>query len=123
MDLRRFRDVFLKVTESKSPWIWANGQCYIYAMVFYEVVGGRLVSYLTHNNTQGHAFIENNGKFFDSEYPEGIENWKKLKPYLKRSSSKKITIHESKDSFVNIWLKEEDLNLVNQISEKIRREL
>lgn len=119
----RFRDVFLKVTESNSPWIWANGPCYIYAMVFYEVLGGRLVSYLTHKNTQGHAFVEKNGKFFDSEYPEGLENWKKLKPYLKRSSSKKITVHESKDSFTNIWLKEEDLVLINQISEKIRKEL
>ena len=120
MDELRFRDIFLKVTDSKSPWFWANGQCYIYAMVFHQLVGGRLVSYLTHNNTQGHAFIEKNGKFFDSEYPDGVENWKHLKPYLKRASDKKITKHKNLSTFEEIWLTPEDVFLVNDICEKIR---
>lgn len=101
-----FHDLFLKASKSPSGWYWAHGGCYLYAFCFLRLVGGQAQSYLTHrkiHKAYGHCFIKFNGKFYDSESPEGLDSWKKLQSYMIRAQQNKVVKHGSTRGIVKTW--------------------
>jgi len=55
-----------------------KGYCFNWAMLAYRTYGGKLC---TVTNYSGHAFIKLKGKYYDSETPKGVKNWRLLKAY------------------------------------------
>lgn len=102
MSPEEFLASFLIVTNSSTGWKWANGQCFMYAYCFTEIMGGKAMSY-TNKEKTGHCFIYYKGKYYDSEcYAGGQNKWKHLQPYLVRVPNK-VMRHNSSLGVSRKW--------------------
>lgn len=122
MTPKEFHSLFLKVTNSKSGWIWAHGLCFQYTFCFLSLVGGKGKSYLTKNpnsKAYGHCFIEFQGLYYDSENPTGVSKWKHLQRYMNKAQDKKITHHRTIGGIQKLWFQEKDLVACQEIIRKI----
>ena len=53
-----------------------GGDCYWWALVFVELIGGVLYTY---GHQGGHAFVKFDGRWYDAESPNGVLRWQELK--------------------------------------------
>lgn len=80
-----------------------SGDCFNWAYITHCIYGGRLCSF--YNHAIAHAFILINGKYYDAEALNGVNNWKRL-PYFKRNLNyilnAKPMRHEI-EKFIQYW--------------------
>ena len=103
MDLSDITDIFLKTKNLKLPKDINRGNCYRWAYVAYMLYGGDLISV---ERFGAHAFIKIGNKYYDSESPQGVEDWKHLPFFTKPSAvdvSDKDAIQLPPEKFQTYW--------------------
>ena len=65
-----------------------NGWCYCFAESLRENFPEAKIHEVHFNNIP-HAFVEYKGKYYDSETPKGVKNWKKL-PIFRKTLLQKL---------------------------------
>lgn len=100
MDAKKITQTFLSECGLNRPGDINWGFCYYWAYVAYKLFGGELV---TVDYYGGHAFIKVNGLYYDSETPEGVENWSNLLFFQFYSVSEHDAIEQEPDDFVYHW--------------------
>lgn len=111
LDLQYLTDAWLKKYKYRlyDPSDINYGDCYRWSFLAHRLHGGQLISVTITENNTSHAFLKIGDKYYDSETPQGIKNWRRL-PYFDRTrdwySSRltyKIKEHCSRISFRRYW--------------------
>jgi len=71
--------------EEFTPEMCNNGFCDLFAYKFREEYPGAEIwnTYWSVGMTMGHVWVKYQGKYYDAEVPNGVEDWKDL-PYIQR---------------------------------------
>lgn len=69
---------------NRSPWDINNGDCEPFAIALHKKLPGSAVF----DYMGVHAFVKNQGKFYDAETPEGVLDWRKLEFFKGEDVSK-----------------------------------
>jgi len=78
-----------------------EGECFIWALLFYQNYGGSLY---TVRYWGGHAFVLHQNKYYDSESPRGIKDWRRLKSFkYKKNIPEGYASKMSLAKFLKYW--------------------
>jgi hypothetical protein len=108
------------------------GDCFRWAMLAYKLYGGQLISVtlMVENSWEGypgqlvsdgsHAFIKLDDKYYDSESPEGVNDWQELKYFSRLDVSMydnweyEVRWHPSIRSFQRFWYTTSNISKADQ---------
>ena len=66
--------------DGRHPFDINQGTCYNFAAKVVALASGEVIE----NEFYNHAFILHEGKYYDAEEPEGVEEWEQL-PFIQRA--------------------------------------
>lgn len=108
-NLSEFNKLFLEILNQKSKTptkymtIYSHGLCFYYAYVVTQVFENvTAYSYINRKFMNGHCFLKINNKYYDSENPEGVSDYKDLQKFLKRVRTIP-TRHEHSIAILKWW--------------------
>lgn len=90
-----------------------EGDCFRWAYVAYLIYGGTLVSF--ENKWLAHAFIKIDGKYYDSESPDGVNDWRELMFFKEHPTRIRVTlpIEMEERKFADFWHFKPEIELPN----------
>lgn len=100
MNAKKITQAFLSLCRLKKPADINDGLCYYWAYVAYKLFGGSLI---TVDSWGGHAFIKVNDLYYDSETPDGVEDWSKLPFFVFYDVSEEDARKQKPKAFARHW--------------------
>lgn len=99
-----FQRYYFNIDVEDHPEVINCGWCYNWAYAAYSLYGGTLCS------TTQHAFVKLNGRYYDAEALEGVEDWRCLPIFKFIVSNTQFDInnfhvveHSDSKSFWDLW--------------------
>lgn len=98
-----------------------DGNCFRWAYIAQSLYGGQIYSFI--NDWLMHVFIKIDGKFYDAERPQGVEDWRQL-PFFEcpKYVGKDLPQELDHDQLKQIWFdpkKDSSVPKVKKIVEKM----
>lgn len=137
MDLKKLTHKYLSKYKRRLSTAYEinNGDCHRWSVLANKLYGGNLVTvdvYISWDEDMSftrdcsHSFLKLNNKYYDSESPDGVDNWKNLRFFESYEAETyhehmyEVTLHKTLKSHDKVWkptkqMKKADSSLLKEL--------
>ncbi|MHC4213920.1 MAG: hypothetical protein ACYSWP_11160 [Planctomycetota bacterium] len=99
--IEKITEIFMSNLYIDEPADINRGWCYYWAYIVYKFFGGILITVKEHGG--GHAFVEIDGLYYDSETPNGVDCWSSLPFFRHFDLDIDVAEEQVPETFIDYW--------------------